>query len=272
MNVPVVVARRWSCRVATAYFEEPEPPVRADVVRLIQLSDRPRAPATSFFTILIDLERDPAALLAAMKDGTRSRIRRAGARDGLTYVAAHPPDATSLERFCALYDRFAAGKALPPADRGHLRRLAEAGALDLSCVRCAGEDLVWHAHCRDGRRATLLASASLFRALGDSAARNLVGRANRWHHWRDMLRFRAGGLQVYDFGGWYPGADDRERLDINRFKEEFGGTVVEQFNCEVPLTLRGRLALRLRDWLRSGRAQRARSGRAQRGRSGCAPR
>lgn len=255
--VPIVFARRWTCRVATAYFEAPAPPVRADVIRLVQLPERPATPATSFFTVLIDLDCHAEALLGAMKDETRYKIRRAGARDGISYDAAHPAGPALVDRFCDLHDRFAAGKGLPPADRGHLLSLARAGALDLSCVRRDGNDLVWHAHCRDGRRAMLLASASLYRMLEDSGARNLVGRANRWHHWRDILRFKEDGLRLYDLGGWYEGADDAERLRINRFKEEFGGTIVEHFNSEMPLTLRGRLALRARDWLkRSRRARR----------------
>lgn len=250
MSAPVIVTRHWSLRVATAYFEAPARPVRADLLRLVQLPVRPAAPAQSCFTILIDLGQEPGALLGAMNAEARSRIRRAEARDGLAYHAAPRPDVALVDRFCAFFDRFAASKGLPPADRRHLLRLAEAGALDLSRVCRDGEDLVWHAHCRAPGGAMLLASASLYRALPDPAARNLVGRANRYQHWRDMLRFKADGLGVYDLGGWYPGADDAGLLRINRFKESFGGTIAERYNCLVPLTLHGRLALRLRDWLR----------------------
>ncbi len=37
------------------------------------------------------------------------------------------------------------------------------------------------------------------------------------------------GFRVYDFGGWYAGSTDVEKLMINRFKEEFGGQKVLEF-------------------------------------------
>ena len=79
-------------------------------------------------------------------------------------------------------------------------------------------------------RARLFQSASSFRELDSSSMRSLTGRANRFQHWHDMLRFKEGGVVSYDFGGWYEGREDQERLRINSFKEEFGGQVVKAFN------------------------------------------
>jgi lipid II:glycine glycyltransferase (peptidoglycan interpeptide bridge formation enzyme) len=61
-------------------------------------------------------------------------------------------------------------------------------------------------------------------------------------YWRDMLRFKASGISTFDFGGYYLGSDDEEKLRINGFKEEFGGRVIQEFNCEKALTLKGELA------------------------------
>ena len=73
-----------------------------------------------------------------------------------------------------------------------------------------------------------------------------IGRANRLHHWLDVLRFRDEGFAIYDFGGWYAGTANDELLRINRFKESFGGEVVLQYNCDQALSWKGMLAL----WLR----------------------
>jgi len=73
--------------------------------------------------------------------------------------------------------------------------------------------------------------------------RSLTGRANRLQHWRDMLRFKSSGVVSYDFGGWYEGREDQDRLRINSFKEEFGGQVLKAFNWIRPMTLRGRAYL-----------------------------
>jgi hypothetical protein len=58
-----------------------------------------------------------------------------------------------------------------------------------------------------------------------------------------MLRFREKGVLVFDFGGYYTGDQDEEKLRINGFKDEFGGVVINEFNCEQPITVKGKLAL-----------------------------
>ena len=58
-----------------------------------------------------------------------------------------------------------------------------------------------------------------------------------------MLRYKAAGIPLFDFGGWYHGRDDDELLRVNAFKEEFGGHVVREFHCAVPASVRGRIAL-----------------------------
>ena len=57
---------------------------------------------------------------------------------------------------------------------------------------------------------------------------------------------KSAGISTYDFGGWYDGTTDQERLSINKFKEQFGGQVVKNYICEQALTLKGALFLRLR--------------------------
>jgi hypothetical protein len=60
-----------------------------------------------------------------------------------------------------------------------------------------------------------------------------------------MLEFRDSGVPMYDLGGWYEGVTDSKRLSINRFKEEFGGTIVTEYNCVRGLSPLGRLAARV---------------------------
>ncbi len=88
-------------------------------------------------------------------------------------------------------------------------------------------------------------SASLYRGR-DKDFRNLVGRANRLHHFKDMLFFKGNACNLYDFGGWYAGTEDQERLMINRFKEEFGGQKVLQYNAVLNRTWRAKLLKSIR--------------------------
>jgi lipid II:glycine glycyltransferase (peptidoglycan interpeptide bridge formation enzyme) len=92
----------------------------------------------------------------------------------------------------------------------------------------------------------LFYSASLFRKVDSSTVRNKIGRANRYLHWQDMQRFKSEGISTYDFGGWYQGESDQQRLSINKFKEEFGGQIVKNYICERALTSKAKIFLRVR--------------------------
>ena len=49
-----------------------------------------------------------------------------------------------------------------------------------------------------------------------------------------------------DLGGWYSGQEDAEKLNVNKFKEGFGGRVAAQYNTDRGVTLKGVLAVQLR--------------------------
>jgi hypothetical protein len=219
-----------------------------DLVRCFQ-RPQPLAGMTcrDFYTILLDLNRDPQQLLNKIQRDTRYEIRRAGAQDRLTCDFQDGRNEKGFRTFCDYYDDFAKQAAQPKINRSWLSLLASAGTLNLSQVSdSTGETLVWHAYHRSNHRATLLYSASLFRRLDRSALRNKIGRANRFQHWQDIQRFKAEGVSVYDFGGWYEGNRDQERLTINKFKEEFGGEIVKNYICERALTARAKVFLRVR--------------------------
>lgn len=200
-----------------------------------------------FYTLLIDLKRDNETLLAGMKRGTRYEIRRAAARDNLVYDYCDGNDVQVFNEFCEYCDKFLVHKHQPRLDRRWLLLLAQARLLELTRIAdSAGETLVWHCYHRSPQRATLLYSASHFRNDNTVEYRNKVGRANRYHHWEDMLRFKSAGISTYDFGGWYDGNQDLERLRINKFKEQFGGEIVRNYICEQAPTLKGALFLRIR--------------------------
>jgi hypothetical protein len=233
---------RGTVRIGEVWYDE-EPEADIDVVRHRQRT-RPvvGARCSEFQTPFIDLTRSEDALFADIKSDARTKIRRATAKDRVTCrafegAAASRTDAT----FVTFFNEFARGKGLGTITAALLGAYAEAGVLDLSCASVEGDEaqLVWHAHYRSATHARLLHSASLYRASSDPGFRNLVGRANRLLHWADVRRFKAGGLRVYDFGGWYGGDSDAEKLSINRFKAEFGGRIVQTFDCERGVSPRG---------------------------------
>jgi len=178
-----------------------------------------------------------------MRRSTRSQIRRA-LGEGFSYEFTSTPTRSWAEEFFDFYDSFARSKNLKwSVDRQRFLAFLRQGALDLSRVSFPdGRVLVWHAHLRSGRYIVLHSSASLFRREPKPTAA-CIGRANRLHHWLDLLRFRDEGFAIYDFGGWYAGRQNEALLRINRFKESFGGEVVVQYNCDRGLTWKGTLGL-----------------------------
>jgi len=207
-----------------------------------------------FYTILLDLTQSAEDLLGAMSKSAGYKIRRAGERDGILCESRCPASFEDLDEFEKTYERFAAIKGLEPLDRPLLNQLVKDGALEVSVARDAkGLPLVHHVYYRDGRRSCLMHCVSLYQMLAESSARNAMGRANRYLFWQDALRHKEEGLEIFDFGGWYPGHTNQALLDINRFKEEFGGRITREYNCQQVCSLKAWLLLRIAALLGCGR-------------------
>ncbi len=216
----------------------------------------PGSRVTPFLTLVSDLSESPDAIESRFGKDCRYKVRRGETRDGLEAQFLTDPQ-PRLEAFCGDFATFARGKSLASCDEHWLRSACRTGQLVLSAAAHGGETLVWHAHVLSAGTAGLQYSCSLYRDR-ENDYRALVGRANRWLHWRDMLRFREMGLARYDWGGVFEDASDPERAGINRFKQDFGGEPRRIFDCTQPVTLRGRAFVPLRDaWRRLAAHRRA---------------
>jgi hypothetical protein len=237
---------------AELWFDEPVPDSHgADVVMYRLRSSPPEdATCTPFHSLASDLTLGPDALFASFGGTNRYKIKRADAKDALTGEFFERP-ADHIEAFCRFYDAFADQKRLPRAYRRGLEAVCAADRLVLSAATCEGQRIVWHAYVRDGAIASLLHSASHFRAQGIDRA--LIGRANRWLHWKDMLGFHALGVARYDWGGMFGDENIPEQASINNFKREFGGTACRRYNGIAGATLKGRAYVALKGWLGGGR-------------------
>jgi len=235
------------------WFDE-EPP-RDCGVDIVLYRQRPvpvaHARATPFLTMVSDLSVDEDALIERFGKDCRYKIRRAETKDGLRMELAADPRAR-LEEFRVFYDAFAKQKGVPPCDGKWLTAACTAGQLALTSASRDGEALVRHAYLLSGSAAWLQYTASCFRDR-NNAYRALIGRANRWLHWKDMLRFRETGIERYDWGGLFEDESDPGSAGINRFKRDFGGEPVRSYECVQPVTLKGRIYLPLRDTWRCWR-------------------
>ncbi|MDZ8050459.1 MAG: hypothetical protein RMX68_010075 [Aulosira sp. ZfuVER01] len=196
-------------------------------------------------TRLIDLQKTQDEIWLNIGKNDKYKIKRAGERDRVIYEYWENPESNILNEFADFYDVFAVQKGLKKINRTILKSRADSGLIDISQIKSNdGNPLIWHTYYRNKECAYLLHSASL-KNDSDTSYQSMLGRANLYHHWQDILRFKNAGISKYDFGGWYTGNTDNQKLGINKFKEKFGGEVVKRYNCARPITLKGQLYLSL---------------------------
>ena len=232
------------------YDEEAPADSGVDIVLHLQ-RETPIANArtTPFLSLVSDLSADEGAIMDRFGKDCGYKIRRAETKDGLQMEFMLEPQ-SRLEEFRRFYDSFAKQKSLQLCDARWLAAACEARQLALTLASRNGEPLVWHAYVVFGKTARLQYTASCFRDR-ENDYRALVGRANRWLHWKEMLRFKQIGLERFDWGGLFEDESLPGHAGVNKFKKEFGGRQARSYNCTVPVTLRGRVYLPLSEaWRR----------------------
>jgi len=238
----MIVIRGKLVKHGECWFDD-EPAPGVDVVSFVQIP-KPRADSfTEFYTLVIDLEKEPEDILSAMNSTTRNEIRRAEGKDLLKQDWVPEPGHDCVEEFCDFFDAFSRLKSLPMISRLNAHAYSKAGVLRFSRILAPDDTLLnWFAFVSAGNRMRWLWGPSV-RMSDDASFRQMVGRATRFNHWRSMLRAKEMGMGMYDLGGWYAGDTDQARLSINKFKEGFGGQMLIEYNGILPVTFRGRAYL-----------------------------
>ncbi len=233
-------------RTEVLFFKAPDtfPPV--DILKLCNLSAPfPGAENISCPTVAIDLGQPEDILWNGVEAKTRKVIRQAG-RDGVE-VERVQLSADIWNTFRAAYQKLRSRKKdADPLGTGQIGELIEQDLFVMTTSRDTdGIVLSWHSYVRCHGYARLINTISDIDPSHDTQRNNLVGRAHRLHHWKDMLQFKEEGVKTYDLGGVYRGTEDQEQINIARFKTSFGGAPAETFDAVLPLTGKGRFALSL---------------------------
>lgn len=240
-------------RIGEVWFDEIPEVTGVDVLYHRQ-SSKPRfGSASSRFPSLVNnLMCTENALWNRITKNTRYEIRRAESTDVLELVPPEVPNVHIASTYLRFHNAFAASKARTAISDDWLKAASASGQLEISLVRRQGELLVAHAYVTSGPFVRLYQSASLFRVF-ESKKAALIARANRLLHWHDILAFKKRGFETYDWGGIFNDPRAKEELNINRFKEQFGGANRTYYNWTESVTLRGRLYLSVRNHLSRAR-------------------
>ncbi len=198
-----------------------------------------------FDTLITDLKGSAEEIKGAFTKGCRYKVNRAE-REGVSirYLDDEAVTDEEIETFLSFFRSFWESKDTGLSDEDELRRDLKAyrdvNALSFAIATVNGQDAVYHTYLHDKDRVRLLHSASLYRLIGDeqSESRNVIGMANRYLHYMDMLHFKEAGITVYDWGGAGKGEDV---INITEFKESFGGAPREDHDIEVATGFKAKL-------------------------------
>ncbi len=253
----MLIYRRYGFRIAEVWLDEPTENITADIIRIHQAPFPARSViSTPVHTLVMDLRQSEQDIWDLIQKNTRYEIRRAREKDGIGCEVWDGIEPSFLSRFKSAYDVLAQQKKeLPALPWEYVQMLAGAKTFDLSCASSYLEgELVFHAHVLGLNSVRQLYSVSFFRD-NTSAVSRMVGRANRLLHWENMIRFKTIGYHTYDFGGWYDGKLDVEKLRINAFKESFGGQRKVCYSAEIFVSARARIIARQLNWIPRMRTQ-----------------
>jgi lipid II:glycine glycyltransferase (peptidoglycan interpeptide bridge formation enzyme) len=236
--------------------EKPETAPHVDIRYFYHQSSIPGVPnieSDEAHTLLIDLTQDEEKIWKKINRKNRCKIRQAIQKDQVIYDFFEKIDPQNFHEFINFYTEFSMqqgnSKSLIYHEIERLKAYVDVGSLYFSKVKSKeGKALTWQVYCPGKTHVFGLHSASI-RRKNDSTYNQMLGRANRYHHWQDILKFKELGFLVYDFGGVYINTHDQKLLNINNFKAEFGGELVRYFNCRSGITLKAKLYLFLRQFL-----------------------
>ncbi|HTL58616.1 MAG TPA: hypothetical protein VL361_23220 [Candidatus Limnocylindrales bacterium] len=198
-----------------------------------------------FYNRLIDLSGSADDLLADMDPKTVAKIRMAETEDKMRCDWQMLTQGDQLEEIAMMWNQsIEAQRRWGMLNRSWLGEMISARVLEVAAVReMSGELLVYAVFFRDKQRVQQLMSVSPPRAALSAAGRAKTNRASSFLVWRTLLRLKEQQVEYFDFGGWYPGGDDIQLLGANAFKKSFGGEVVQEFECQQIITLKGWLGL-----------------------------
>lgn len=180
-----------------------------------------------FVTLVNDLTEDADAIKSHFSKSCKYKVNRAAREDvQLTIMTGDQITDEEIDRFLEFFGAFWESKGSRFTSHDSVRRdlvdYRDAGALTLAYAVVAGQTAIYHTHIHDDKTARLLHSASLYPLQEDEEGntKNLIGMANRYLHYQEMLYFKEKGMSVYDWGG---AGRDEDVINITEFKESFGG-------------------------------------------------
>lgn len=242
----IIIYRKFHLKICEIWFDEEvnfkEIKENTDVIKYYQKSSPiPGAINEEFFTIVIDLDQPEDTIFKKFNYTTRYEIKYSTKNYGFNYTYFDTFNRKILDEFYRFYDIFAKRMNLSSIDKNKIEALMKENKLVITGLEYKGKIVVYHVYLKDKScsRVRLLHSCRLI--ADDKETLKMISMANRFLHYKDIVTFKRMNIKIYDFGGWYSGIEDKKKLNINKFKEGFGGVIVKMYNAELPISYRYKL-------------------------------
>jgi hypothetical protein len=184
----------------------------------------PHSHSSKHYTLVLDLTNELESIWRGFNKTTRNEIMQAQ-RIGIKVSTDN-----RYKDFIDSYERFAHLKGLAATTLSP-RVMPKLGIL--FSAQLDGQILSQHYFLSDDKycRSYLL---TLKPPGANRSIAKLTSRANRLLIWEAIKSFKAGGFQIFDFGGYYMGKNENDpRFSINFFKKGFGGTLAIRYDHKI---------------------------------------
>lgn len=235
-SVGLKSANIWFARNANEWKE-----IKADILHIWGFPDKVcKGVYNKQQTLIIDLKKNEDELFGDINKTVRYEINRS-IKESIRfniYTSKQIEDKPELvQEFHRCYDEMYKEKNLGTRlDVENFEKYIKNNMVYLSIASDDEEKLVYHVYTYDEKTVRFLYSCSTFR--GSEDKKNIIGRANKFLHWKDMQFFKSIGIETYDLGGI---ASYEKPNGIDRFKINLGGKPVSYYNITCGNTIVGKL-------------------------------
>ncbi|PLS01097.1 peptidoglycan bridge formation glycyltransferase FemA/FemB family protein [Neobacillus cucumis] len=172
---------------------------------------------------ILDLSKEEQDIYNNFNKSIKYEIRKASEKDGLIYSEYENATDEQLLNFSRFFNSFAKEKNIDKCVLEKLFTLRNNDSL-LMTVISDEQNNILVAHCmlldRDNSQSYGLYSVSARFSKSNSSEKRLVGRANKYLHWKEIQTVKQRGFKWYNMGGVVAG---KEGEGINEFKMKLGG-------------------------------------------------
>jgi len=213
-----------------------------DVIKLYQVKENYQNKLEEFYTLHIDLKEDKDDIFKKFYSNTRNEIRKNLKDDEVQYSYIQNPNKEKIKIFMDNLKKFMKQKD-NDMDYDFLLQQGYNFQNNIIITSVVKDELVLAEHLYLVDETRVRYKSGISYRFDTQIDAKVIGRSNRGLHWYDIQLFKDKKFEIYDFGGIAYNTKDKAKLNINKFKERFTKNQVIEYQGNIGISLKGKLAL-----------------------------